>query len=58
MAVNLFLGGPTEPITALGRYFKKRGFMVYGHGKLYGTFRLNFHHFDRFELDLRGHTQP
>ena len=24
----------------------------------YGTFRLNFHHFDRFELDLRGHTQP
>ena len=21
----------------------------------YGTFRLNFHHFDRFELDLRGH---
>ena len=23
----------------------------------YGTFRLNFHHFDRFELDLRGHTQ-
>ena len=23
----------------------------------YGTFRLNFHQFDRFELDLRGHTQ-
>ena len=23
---------------------------------VYGTFRLNFHHFDRFELDLRGHT--
>ena len=23
----------------------------------YGTFRLNFHRFDRFELDLRGHTQ-
>ena len=22
------------------------------------TFRLNFHRFDRFELDLRGHTQP
>ena len=22
---------------------------------MYGTFRLNFHHFDRFELDLRGH---
>ena len=21
----------------------------------YGTFRLNFHRFDRFELDLRGH---
>ena len=24
----------------------------------YGTFRLNFHRFDRFEPDLRGHTQP
>ena len=24
----------------------------------YGTFRPNFHRFDRFELDLRGHTQP
>ena len=24
---------------------------------MYGTFRLNFHRFDRFELDLRGHTQ-
>ena len=24
----------------------------------YGTFRLDFHPFDRFELDLRGHTQP
>ena len=23
----------------------------------YGTFRLNFHRFDRFELDLRGHTR-
>ena len=23
---------------------------------MYVTFRLNFHHFDRFELDLRGHT--
>ena len=23
-----------------------------------GTFRLNFHRFDRFELDLRGYTQP
>ena len=23
-----------------------------------GTFRLNFHRFDRFELHLRGHTQP
>ena len=22
----------------------------------YVTFRLNFHHFDRVELDLRGHT--
>ena len=26
--------------------------------QLYGTFRLNFHRFDRFELDLLGHTQP
>ena len=25
---------------------------------VYGTFRLNFHRFDRVELDLRGHTQP
>ena len=25
-------------------------------GEGYGTFRLNFHHFDRFELDLRGNT--
>ena len=24
---------------------------------VYVTFRLNFHHFDRFELDLCGHTQ-
>ena len=24
-------------------------------GSGYGTFRLNFHHFDRFELDLRGY---
>ena len=24
---------------------------------MYGTFRLNFHHFDRLELDLRGHTR-
>ena len=23
----------------------------------YGTFRPNFHHFDRLELDLRGHTR-
>ena len=23
----------------------------------YGTFRLTFHRFDRFELDLRGHTR-
>ena len=22
---------------------------------MYGTFRPNFHHFDRFGLDLRGH---
>jgi len=29
VAVNLYLGA------ALGRYFKNRGFMVYGHGKLY-----------------------
>ena len=24
----------------------------------YGTFRLNFHRFDRLELALRGNTQP
>ena len=24
-------------------------------GSAYVTFRLNFHHFDHFELDLRGH---
>ena len=24
-------------------------------GSRYGTFRLNFHHFDHFELDLRGY---
>ena len=24
----------------------------------YGTFRLNFHRFDRFELDLLGLTRP
>ena len=24
---------------------------------MYVTFRLNFHHFDRFELDMRGHAQ-
>ena len=24
---------------------------------VYVTFRLDFHHFYRFELDLRGHTQ-
>ena len=29
-----------------------------GVSKGYGTFRLNFHRFDRFELDLRGYTQP
>ena len=28
---------------------------LHGPGRRYGTFRLNFHHFDRFELDLRGH---
>ena len=26
--------------------------------RAYVTFRLNFHRFDRFELDFRGHTQP
>ena len=31
--------------------------VAYG-ANLYGTFRLNFHRFDRCELDLRGHTQP
>ena len=27
-----------------------------GSTTMYVTFRLNFHHFDHFELDLRGHT--
>ena len=27
-----------------------------GQSYTYGTFRADFHHFDRFELDLRGHT--
>ena len=31
---------------------------IVGIESAYGTFRLNFHRFDRFELDLRGHTQP
>ena len=26
-----------------------------GENDVYVTFRLNFHHFDRLELDLRGH---
>ena len=26
------------------------------HTNVYDTFRLNFHHFDRFQLDLRGHV--
>ena len=25
---------------------------------MYGTFRIDFHRFDWFKLDLRGHTQP
>ena len=29
-----------------------------GDNPVYGTFRLNFHRFDQFELDLLGHTQP
>ena len=32
--------------------------MRFDGGDGYDTFRLNFHRFDWFELDLRGHTQP
>ena len=35
----------------------KGGSITWQHRAPYVTFRLNFHHFDRFELDLRGHTQ-
>ena len=31
--------------------------LVHENDTAYGTFRLNFHRFDHFELDLRGHTQ-
>ena len=40
--------------------------VVFGHGSCpgivvndiwYDTFRLNFHHFDRFELGFRGYTR-
>ena len=34
----------------------QHGYIAVGAG--YGTFRLNFHRFDRFELDLRGYTKP
>ena len=30
--------------------------LSYGMADAYVTFRLNFHHFDRFELALREHT--
>ena len=30
-------------------------FNPFGIAPVYGTFRLKFHHFDRIELDLRGH---
>ena len=41
---------PAYPLT-VGKLMNENGFA-------YGTFRLNFQRFDRFELDLRGHTQP
>ena len=39
-------------------YISSRGSTPGDTDIVYGTFRLNFHRFDRFELDLRGHTQP
>ena len=39
------------------RWTRSRSKAVTGPTTPYGTFRPNFHHFDRFELDLRGHTR-
>ena len=49
--------GPAGPSGPVGSEVmtKRLGFRSVG---LYGTFRLTFHRFDRFELDLRGHTPP
>ena len=41
-----------------GTTYEEMNVTVKNHFDLYGTFRLNFHRLDRFELDLRGHTQP
>ena len=45
---NAFYGEVTAPLNSLRDQITT---------KMCVTFRLNFHHFDRFELDLRGHTQ-
>ena len=42
-------GNPTPRTTAEKKKKKKKAL------KTYVTFRLKFHHFDRLELDLRGH---
>ena len=41
----------------LGR-FRSRRQSIETELPVYGTFRLNFYCFHRFELDLCGHTQP
>ena len=49
-----------ESSSAAGFWLTKKGGTLLGKSqrRWYGTFRLNFHRFDRFKLDLRGHTQP
>ena len=44
-----------KPIT-LFNSVEKRDIIMAVFGDMYVTFRLTFHHFDRFELDLRGDT--
>ena len=41
----------------LKSFADKTGWKFQMHNRMYATFRLNFYHFDRFQLDPRGHTQ-
>ena len=50
--------GPWVEARLDGPVDKAEFVMFYDDACMYGTFRLNFHRFDRFELDLRGYTQP